>query len=181
GEWLMGHGARQGSVTVQNMTGWTAIANGDFNGNGTDDVIWRNADGVTAVWFMQNGQIFGTTSLGSTAGLNVVTTGDFNHDGVADVMWQDASSGAITTWPFDPSGDLILVALRGRLSAMLGKESSRRRLHGPRHLAHACDEAFDCRAERSVFQRDEERWPWRHRHLERQFFHGIEIGIEPEN
>ena len=65
------------------------IRSGKRNGDGSDDVMWRNADGLTAIWFMQDGQIFLTKSYGSTARQNVVTAGDFNHDGVSDVMWED--------------------------------------------------------------------------------------------
>src|SRR5262245_49707180 len=56
---FMGDGTRQGTMAIQNMAGWSAIAHGDFNG-----------DGITAAWFMQNGHINGTKSYGSTAGWN---------------------------------------------------------------------------------------------------------------
>jgi hypothetical protein len=55
------------------MRRWNAIANGDFNGDGTDDVMWRNADEITAAW-TKDGQIF-KPSYGSTTGWNVSRPG----------------------------------------------------------------------------------------------------------
>ena len=103
----MANGVRQGTATIQNMAGWTMIADGDFNADGTDDLMWRNADGLTAVWFMQDGRVGQTRSFGSTAGNRVVADGDFNSDGVADVMWQDTTTGVVNMWEFDDSGLLI--------------------------------------------------------------------------
>src|SRR5262245_6765102 len=86
---------------------YPAITNGDFNGDGTGDVMWRDGNGVTSVWFMKNGQIGATMSYGSTAGQNRIAVGDFNHDGVSDMMWQDNGTGDVSLWLFDRNGLLI--------------------------------------------------------------------------
>src|SRR5262245_57709675 len=65
---------------------WTAIASGDFNGDGTTDVLWQNADGLVAEWFMGNGTLQGTKTLQTMPGWTVAS-GDFNGDGTSDLMW----------------------------------------------------------------------------------------------
>jgi hypothetical protein len=38
---------------------WQIVGAGDFNGDGTDDILWRNNDGTVANWLMSNGQYTG--------------------------------------------------------------------------------------------------------------------------
>jgi len=37
---------------------------GDFDGDGTDDLLWRNINGSVAIWFMSGGTIAGTAFYG---------------------------------------------------------------------------------------------------------------------
>jgi hypothetical protein len=102
----MGNGTLQATMAITPAAA-PPFANGDFNGDGTRDVMWRDASGTTAVWFMENGHIGQTTSYGSTAGQTEVAAGDFNHDGVTDVMWFNTATGDVATWLFDHNGLLI--------------------------------------------------------------------------
>ena len=106
-EWLMGDGTRQATAVIRDMPGWSALASVDFNGDGTDDVMWRSDSGTTAVWFMRDGQIAGTGDFGSTAGKTLVAEGDFNGDGIGDLMWRDDVTAQIDVWTFDQNGLLV--------------------------------------------------------------------------
>jgi FG-GAP repeat protein len=46
-------------------TGWQFVETGDFNGDGTSDVLWFSPTfGVVAMWFMSNGQIAQPAGVG---------------------------------------------------------------------------------------------------------------------
>jgi len=95
---------------VEQLEGRQLLSNStidrDFNGDGHQDILFRNyATGDMAVWYMN-----GTTRIGtaSTAGspadqdpdLNdqLVGSGDFNNDGHPDLVFHNASTGATTIW-----------------------------------------------------------------------------------
>jgi FG-GAP-like repeat len=77
---------------------WHARTTGDFNGDGTVDILWQNDDGAPAVWLMN-----GTTFIGGGGLANpgptwhARMTGDFNGDGKADIVWQN-DDGAPAIW-----------------------------------------------------------------------------------
>jgi hypothetical protein len=73
---------------------------GDFNHDGTDDVLWRDpTTGAVDEWTMQDGQWQKSTSLGSHGtDWTVAGIGDFNHDGTDDVLWRNTSTGAVDAW-----------------------------------------------------------------------------------
>src|SRR5262249_19358578 len=103
-------GTRQGTQTLVNMAGWSVIAQGDFNGDGTDDVLWRDAGGTTEAWLMNgtNGQISQTVGYGSTTGWNAVMAGHLDGLGSgAGVMWQNTTTGDVSVWHFDAQAHLI--------------------------------------------------------------------------
>jgi len=86
------------------------IAEGDFDGDGADDVMWRDANGNTGAWLMNgtNGQIDRSVSYGSTAGWEVVMAGDLGQIGSGGgILWQDTTTGDIFSWRFDGQGELI--------------------------------------------------------------------------
>jgi hypothetical protein len=79
---------------------------GDFNGDGTPDLVWRNTDGGrTTIWFMT-----GATWNGGFADIeptlndpqwSLVGIADFNGDGNPDLLWRNAESGRTTIWYMD--------------------------------------------------------------------------------
>lgn len=79
--------------------GWQVAGTGDFNGDGLDDVLWRNGSSV-AVWLGQgNGTFVNSASSFASVGStwHVAGTGDFNGDGISDVLWWN-DSGIVGTW-----------------------------------------------------------------------------------
>lgn len=81
---------------------WEIRRIGDFDGDGRDDIFWRNtADGTNAVWYMTGGnqianaQFFVGTPL---ADWSDDATGDFDGDGRDDLMWTGISTGTTLRW-----------------------------------------------------------------------------------
>ena len=73
---------------------------GDFNGDGTADILLQNGLGNLSDWLLnKNGQVINGISIGNptTFGYNVVGTGDFNGDGTTDILLQN-SAGTLSDW-----------------------------------------------------------------------------------
>ena len=101
-------------VTSIWTTGWNAIASGDFNGDGTDDILWQNALGGTSEWLMSPaGGIASFPFTPPAAGWSVVATGDLNGDGTDDIMWKNDMTGSTAEWLMAPTGGASLVGTPG--------------------------------------------------------------------
>ncbi|MGZ8853650.1 MAG: FG-GAP repeat domain-containing protein, partial [Thermoanaerobaculia bacterium] len=72
-------------------TNWKIAGIGDFQGDGKDDVLWRNSStGADVVWLM-NGTTAAVSALLPTVGdLNwkVAGLGDLQGEGKADIVWR---------------------------------------------------------------------------------------------
>jgi prepilin-type processing-associated H-X9-DG protein len=71
----------------------------DFNGDGRDDLFWRNvATGANVLWLDGNvatqAPVPGVTNLRWT----VAGAGDFDGDGRADLLWRNRDTGVNTIW-----------------------------------------------------------------------------------
>jgi hypothetical protein len=94
----------QGGVaeSVPPSSGWAIAGVGDFNDDGTSDILWQNStSGEVYIWFMDG------TTIQSQAGVAVVSpssgwaiqgVGDFNDDGSADILWRNSPSGEVYLW-----------------------------------------------------------------------------------
>ena len=97
--WLSAAGAPGGAP------GWTLASAGDFNGDGTPDLVWQNdSSRQVVVWYMGYEQgkniflAFEWLSASGVPGWRVVGTGDLNGNGRPDLVWQNDSSRQVVVW-----------------------------------------------------------------------------------
>jgi hypothetical protein len=73
---------------------------GDFNGDGKQDILWRNTQtGEARIWYMNGSTILADESV-ATVGLDwqIVGTGDFDGSGFSDIVWENANDGSFSIW-----------------------------------------------------------------------------------
>jgi kumamolisin len=73
---------------------------GDFNGDGKQDILWRNTQtGEVDIWFMSGASVVSQAFVGNI-GLEWKIAGiaDFNGDGVSDIVWQNTLTGSFGIW-----------------------------------------------------------------------------------
>ena len=90
-------------------TTWHVAGVGDFNGDGRDDILWRNDDGTITDWLSNANGTFSASTTFSTyvpTDWHVVGTGDFNGDGRDDILWRN-DSGQLTDWLRTADGSFL--------------------------------------------------------------------------
>ncbi len=88
----------QSSLLPQTFT--RSVFNGDFNGDGKRDVLWRNTDtGEVVIWLM-NGKTIASVASVATLDFSrhIQGIGDFNGDGKADILWRHIKTGEVVIW-----------------------------------------------------------------------------------
>ena len=102
---LFPHDGSSGYVAYNQAVGtpdWLAVGAGDFDGNGSADLFYRNLrDGRNltlndAAWGDWSG-IYPATTV-ATLTWKVAGVGDFDADGRADVLWRNGSTGTNVLW-----------------------------------------------------------------------------------
>src|SRR5256885_12808673 len=64
-----------------------------FNGDHTDDILFRNDNCQVATWTMRGGNIASTQIAGAAGpAFHIQGTGDFNGDGRTDILFRDRKS-----------------------------------------------------------------------------------------
>jgi len=87
--------------TVTPGIGWAPVLNGDFNGDGTADILWHNFNtNANLIWLLNSQAQWSSQSVlpSTTNNWSPLATGDFNGDGTADILFHDSSSGANVVW-----------------------------------------------------------------------------------
>ena len=99
GMWVMNGSHISQSVDFGPMSlNWTVAGIGDFDGNGSFDLLWRDTAGDVAIWLLNGTSVISTTTFGNLpTSWNIAETGDFNGDGRSDILWVD-NSGHVGIW-----------------------------------------------------------------------------------
>lgn len=113
-EWKMdGTGVTSsGLLSQQASGGWQVAGTGDFDGNGTADILFRyendaNAsdplNGISYIYFMSGATVTSgaPTQWQVDTGWQVASIGDFDGNGKSDILWQQTSTGSTYAWLMD--------------------------------------------------------------------------------
>jgi uncharacterized protein (DUF1800 family) len=86
-------------ATTASQPAHARIPAADFNGDGKDDLVWRNATTGASFLWMQNGLATTLSApLGGDTNYSIVGAGDFDGDGRADLLWRSAATGSTSIW-----------------------------------------------------------------------------------
>jgi Ca2+-binding RTX toxin-like protein len=96
-------------------TNWQIVGTGNFNGDSSTDIVWRNTtDGTTLVWYMNGSTYVNYSYLSQQVvplNMTVAATADFTGDGKTDIVWRNTSTGATELWTMDGATRTALQAL----------------------------------------------------------------------
>jgi len=80
--------------------GYGVAGIGDFNHDGTSDVLWYNpTTRDTDIWSLNNGHWAGSSTIGlHPPGYDIAGIADFNNDGTSDVLWFNPTTRDTDIW-----------------------------------------------------------------------------------
>jgi hypothetical protein len=72
---------------------------GDFNGDGTMDILWSDASGRgKAISLMQGTRMLSQQTINAPMNYRAVATGDFDGDGFEDIVWHNPAASDVLVW-----------------------------------------------------------------------------------
>ncbi|HYD88587.1 MAG TPA: M10 family metallopeptidase C-terminal domain-containing protein [Vitreimonas sp.] len=121
--WMMGAtglDVAAATATAQQVgLDWSIAALGDLDGDGRDDIVWRNEGGATVVWRMDGASAVAAAATSAQPGLEwaIAGVGDFDGDGREDLLWRH-ENGLTAIWRMDGAEIMSAAAT----SAQVGNE-----------------------------------------------------------
>ena len=115
GMWVMNGAQVAQSVDFGPVSlNWTVAGIGDFDSNGSTDLLWRDTAGDVAIWLMNGTTIASSTVLNNLPlSWTIGQTGDYNGDGKSDILWVD-NTGNVGIW-FMNANSVASVSFYGNL------------------------------------------------------------------
>jgi hypothetical protein len=95
-----GYGSSRAIAGVGTTDEWQLVGTGDFNDDGTCDILFKNkVTGLVLSWEMSNGDFSRSTPIfNAQTDWEIVGTGDFNGNGRDDILFQNITTGELQTW-----------------------------------------------------------------------------------
>ena len=106
--WLMDGATKLSGGMIGVSAGREFLGAGDFDGDGADDILWRNSAGALSIWYLEGLTVseFAVPAPAATlaAAWTVTAIGDLNGDGIDDVVTRNigtptvAGTGQVYGW-----------------------------------------------------------------------------------
>ncbi len=75
---------------------------GDFNGDGSMDILWSDSFGRgREIWLMQGANLISQKQITGPMNYKAVATGDFDGDGYEDIVWHNPAGSDVLVWFMD--------------------------------------------------------------------------------
>lgn len=100
------------SPIMTDSSDWSVAGIGDFNGDGSDDILWRNfSTGALTNWLATAGGGFADNDANALHQVptywQVAGVGDFNGDGRDDILWR-STTGTLSNWLGTATGGFVI-------------------------------------------------------------------------
>ena len=112
--WLMnGTSALSETTLLTPPVQWKIVGSGDFDGDGSADILWLNTStNQPGIWVMNGASLSGSVGLTTPpASWRIAGIGDVDGDGKADIIWQNAD-GTPGIWLMNGTSLASAVALQ---------------------------------------------------------------------